>query len=87
MYEMVIICLKFNRNFCLGGMKMATPKELIRMAEERRRMKRVREGFAVMAAQDTAALPPPMPTRHANYTKLMRSHDRMGSRHLSQSRA
>lgn len=64
---------------------MATPSQLIRMAQERRRMKRRGQGIKSAPIREAEFMPPPMPTSHANYTKLMRSHDRMGSRHLSKS--
>ena len=66
---------------------MATPSQLIRRAEENRRIKKRKGSFSAMPTREAEPLPPPMPTSHANYTKLMRSHDRMGSRHLSRSGA
>ena len=63
---------------------MAYPTELIRRARENRRMKKppVRSEGAQEAAQQPGTERAPWQSRHASYDKLMRSHDRMHSRHL-----
>lgn len=60
------------------------PSELIHKVKRSREMRR----FHVQVSEQRSTegempLAPPMPTNHANYSRLMRSHDRMGSRHLS----
>ena len=63
---------------------MAFPTELIRRARENRRMKRPpapREA-AGEGAERTNAERAPWQNRHGSYDQLMRSHDRMHSRHL-----
>ena len=61
---------------------MASPSEFIRIAQERRRMGRLRPMQAEVQQQETQ-IARPLPTNHASYTRLMQSHDRMRTRHLS----
>ena len=63
---------------------MAYPTELIRRARENRRMKRPpapREA-AEDGPERTISERAPWQSRHGSYDRLMRSHDRMHSRHL-----
>lgn len=87
MYEMVIFCLKFNLISCTGGLNNMSPSKLIRRAEESRRLRRV---YAHRNEETQVHLTPlarPLPTNHASYSRLMRSHDRIRTRHLSKSGA
>ena len=61
---------------------MASPSELIRMAQERRRMGSLQR-TQTEAPQTEMQIARPLPTNHASYTRLMQSHDRMRTRHLS----
>lgn len=63
---------------------MAYPTELIRRARENGRMKKppVRRETPEGEAERAAAARAPWQSRHANYDRLMRSHDRMHPRHL-----
>lgn len=64
---------------------MAYPAELIRRAQDMRRMRRPTEA-RVEAVRADAQQPEyeraPWRSRHANYEQLMRSHDRLHPRHL-----
>ena len=60
---------------------MAYPAELIRRAWDMRRMRRPTEARGEAARQAEAERTPGQ-SRHANYDRLMRSHDRMHPRHL-----
>ena len=63
---------------------MAYPTELIRRARETRRMKKlpaIREGTEGRMQRSDAEYAP-WRSRHGSYDQLMRSHDRMHSRHL-----
>lgn len=60
---------------------MAYPSELIRRAQELRRIREAtlrREQRTEQASGEHA----PFRSRHGNYDKLMRSHDRLHPRHL-----
>ena len=63
---------------------MTYPTELIRRARETRRMKKPPANREVSqdASQQPGTERAPWQSRHASYDKLMRSHDRMHSRHL-----
>lgn len=65
---------------------MASPSELIRMAEERRRMG-IARNMQAEAPREQERIARTLPTGHASYTKLMQRHDRMRTRHLSGSGA
>ena len=60
---------------------MATPSQLIRMAERNSRLRKLYRTRQTDREEELTAKP--LPTRHAAYSSLMRSHDRMGTRHLS----
>lgn len=62
---------------------MENPESLLRRARRSRRNRR-----QVAAPRQTESVQirrPPLPTGHAGYSALMRSHDRMFSRHISRS--
>lgn len=62
---------------------MEGPEELIRKASERRRNAAYRPAAAREETSGQEAGPPPAPvSRHSSYTALMRSHDRMRTRHI-----
>lgn len=64
---------------------MAYPAELIRRARELRRMWQSgadRDAPARCAGERAEAQRAPWQSRHANYDRLMRSHDRLHPRHL-----
>ena len=64
---------------------MAYPAELIRRAREMRRMHRPgadRDAPARCEEERSEAQRTPWQSRHANYERLMRSHDRLHPRHL-----
>ena len=60
---------------------MAYPSELIRRAQE---LRRIREGAVrrERAAEQATAERAPFRSRHGSYDRLMRSHDRLHPRHL-----
>jgi len=63
------------------------PSELIDLARKRRATRRLLPEDGIRAGGVPEDVPAqPLPTNHANYSRLMRSHDRMGSRHLSKKR-
>ena len=59
---------------------MDTPSELIRRAKRSQLYRNVRRIQPQAACE---AVSRPLPTSHASYTRLMQSHDRMRTRHLS----
>ena len=63
---------------------MAYPTELIRRARENRRMQRpiARREAPEDGAERANPERAPWQSRHGSYDQLMRSHDRMHSRHL-----
>ena len=64
---------------------MARPSELIRRAEESRRFRRAQRHKNEAAEGEIAPLARPLPTNHSSYSRLMQSHDRIRTRHLSKS--
>ena len=63
---------------------MAYPTELIRRARENRRMQRPPAPGKATGEREACASAEraPWQSRHMNYDRLMRSHDRMHPRHL-----
>ncbi len=63
---------------------MAYPWELIRRAQANRRQPRplVRQENHTVAEQRELPVPETWQTRHGAYDRLMRSHDRVHTRHL-----
>ena len=59
---------------------MEKPADLIRRAAMKRRLMHRREQQD--EPQPLQDAPPQPISRHASYTALMRSHDRMGTRHI-----
>lgn len=62
---------------------METPGKLIQRAEENRRMRRAYGGKTSGVRAEDASPARPLPAGHASYSRLMHSHDRMRTRHLS----
>ncbi len=63
---------------------MAYPTELIRRARENRRMRRpiARSEAQEQGVERANSERAPWQSRHGNYDRLMRSHDRLHPRHL-----
>ena len=64
-----------------------SPSRLIRRAEERRRFRRMHAHCNEETQEQLTPIARPLSTNHASYSRLMRSHDRIRTRHLSQSDA
>lgn len=63
---------------------MENPAKLVSKARQNRRRKANLSAQPAAPAQHEAKRAPvPLPDGHANYSALMRSHDRMNSRHIS----
>ena len=63
---------------------MENPAKLVCAAWQNRRRKTVLPAQPAAPEQPASKRPPvPLPDGHANYSALMRSHDRMNSRHIS----
>ena len=60
---------------------MATPRELTRRAAQNRARMKPRE--PAVSAPQPAQSAQPRPFGHANYSALMRSHDRLRTRHIT----
>ena len=60
---------------------MENPGELIRRAGNKRKLAPPRERMPEPPAQRVEPRPAPV-SRHSSYTALMRSHDRMSTRHI-----
>ena len=63
---------------------MENPERLIRRAAQKSRLMRPQQETQerTQEAQEDILPAPPPPTRHGTYTALMRSHDRVHTRHI-----
>ena len=62
---------------------MSSPSELIRSAARNRIYRSIRTVQILPVTVETVPLARPQPTNHASYSRLMQSHDRIRTRHLS----
>lgn len=86
MYERVIFYLIFHQNSAGKGEKpLATPSQLVEKAKQNREMRILRQNHAHERSIEEPRVSPAAFGGHANYSRLMRSHDRMRTRHLSKS--
>lgn len=92
MYIRVIFCIRLNRiSEKMEGReeKMEGPREMIHRAALRRKAGRLPvgagrlAGLAAEAGQESRQAAPKPISRHASYSALMRSHDRVHTQHIA----
>lgn len=66
-------------------MNLPSPSELIQKAQHARMLGKMHEARQTesFGVEEPVLPAQPAPTNHANYSRLMRSHDRIRTRHLS----